>query len=76
MIAERQLRAAQQLTMSVIEGAGALVYAKDLQGRYILSNEAWRRLHRPDAGAGALHHRRTAVRRRRARRGCAPTTAR
>lgn len=45
MIAERQLRAAQRLTMSVIEGAGALVYAKDLQGRYILSNEAWRRLH-------------------------------
>ena len=45
MIAERQLRAAQQLTMSVIEGAGALVYAKDLRGRYILSNEAWRRLH-------------------------------
>jgi PAS domain S-box-containing protein len=44
MIAERQLRAAQQLTLSVIEGAGALVYAKDLQGRYILSNEAWRRL--------------------------------
>jgi PAS domain S-box-containing protein len=46
MIAERQLRAAQQLTLSVIEGAGALVYAKDLQGRYILSNEAWRRLHK------------------------------
>jgi PAS domain S-box-containing protein len=45
MIAERQLRAAQQLTTSVIEGAGALVYAKDLQGRYILSNETWRRLH-------------------------------
>jgi PAS domain S-box-containing protein len=44
-IAERRLRAAQRLTVSVIEGAGALVYAKDLQGRYILSNQAWRRLH-------------------------------
>ena len=45
MIAERKLRAAQRLTQSVIEGAGALVYAKDLQGRYILSNQAWRTLH-------------------------------
>lgn len=45
MVAERRLRAAQRLTESVIEGAGALVYAKDLQGRYILSNQAWRRLH-------------------------------
>ncbi len=45
MVAERKLRAAQRLTHSVIEGAGALVYAKDLQGRYILSNQAWRRLH-------------------------------
>jgi signal transduction histidine kinase len=46
MVAQRQLRAAQRLTESVIEGAGALVYAKDLQGRYILSNQAWRTLHR------------------------------
>lgn len=45
MVAEGQMRAAQRLTESVIEGAGALVYAKDLQGRYILSNQAWRRLH-------------------------------
>jgi PAS domain S-box-containing protein len=30
---------------SVIENAGALVYAKDLEGRYILSNQAWRTLH-------------------------------
>jgi PAS domain S-box-containing protein len=45
MEAEHKLRAAQRLTESVIEGAGALVYAKDLQGRYILSNQAWRRLH-------------------------------
>jgi PAS domain S-box-containing protein len=45
MVAERKLRAAQRLTESVIEGAGALVYAKDLQGRYILSNQAWRKLH-------------------------------
>jgi PAS domain S-box-containing protein len=45
MRAERQLRAAQRLTESVIENAGALVYAKDLNGRFILSNQAWRRLH-------------------------------
>jgi PAS domain S-box-containing protein len=45
MTAERKLRAAQRLTQSVIEGAGALVYAKDLQGRYILSNQAWRSQH-------------------------------
>jgi len=45
MIAERKMRAAQRLTQSVIEGAGALVYAKDLQGRYILSNQAWRTMH-------------------------------
>ncbi len=45
MVADRKLRAAQRLTESVIEGAGALVYAKDLQGRYILSNQAWRSLH-------------------------------
>ncbi len=44
-LAERRLRAAQRLTESVIEGAGALVYAKDLQGRFILSNQAWRSLH-------------------------------
>jgi PAS domain S-box-containing protein len=44
-VAERKLRAAQRLTQSVIEGAGALVYAKDRQGRYILSNQAWRQLH-------------------------------
>ena len=45
MVAQRQLRAAQRLTESVIENAGALVYAKDLQGRFILSNQAWRKLH-------------------------------
>jgi len=45
LIAQRRLRAAQRLTESVIEGAGALVYAKDLQGRFILANQAWRRLH-------------------------------
>jgi signal transduction histidine kinase len=53
MVAERKLRAAQRLTESVIEGAGALVYAKDLQGRYILSNQAWRKLHRsPEQAQG------------------------
>jgi PAS domain S-box-containing protein len=45
LIAQRKLRAAQRLTESVIEGAGALVFAKDLQGRFILSNQAWRNLH-------------------------------
>jgi PAS domain S-box-containing protein len=45
MIAERKMHAAQRLTESVIEGAGALVYAKDLEGRFILSNQAWRTLH-------------------------------
>jgi PAS domain S-box-containing protein len=44
-IAEHKARAAQRMTESVIENAGALVYAKDLQGRFILSNQAWRRLH-------------------------------
>ena len=48
-VAERQLRAARRLAESVIEGAGALVYAKDLQGRYILSNQAWRSQHALDA---------------------------
>lgn len=54
MLAERKLRAAQRLTQSVIEGAGALVYAKDLEGRYILSNQAWRALHdlAPDQASG------------------------
>jgi PAS domain S-box-containing protein len=45
MVAERRMRMAQRLTQSVIENAGALVYAKDLRGRFILSNHAWRRLH-------------------------------
>ncbi|WP_167773013.1 PAS domain-containing sensor histidine kinase [Ramlibacter humi] len=44
-VAERKLRIAQRLTESVIEGAGSLVYAKDLEGRYILSNGAWRAHH-------------------------------
>jgi PAS domain S-box-containing protein len=48
-VAETKLRAAQRLTKSVIEGAGALVYAKDLHGRFILSNQAWRTLHGLDA---------------------------
>jgi len=51
MVAERKLRMAQRLTESVIEGAGALVYAKDLKGRYILSNEAWRAQHGVDREA-------------------------
>ncbi len=48
-VAETRLRAAQRLTESVIEGAGALVYAKDMEGRFILSNQAWRSLHGLDA---------------------------
>ncbi|MGV3492360.1 MAG: PAS domain-containing protein [Ramlibacter sp.] len=53
MEAERRVRAAQRLTESVIEGAGALVYAKDLQGRFILSNQAWRNLHQLSAEQAA-----------------------
>jgi PAS domain S-box-containing protein len=45
MLAERKALAAQRMTEAVIENAGALVYAKDLQGRFILSNQAWRKLH-------------------------------
>jgi len=45
-VAERRLQAAQRLAESVIEGAGALVYAKDLAGRYILANQAWRAQHK------------------------------
>jgi PAS domain S-box-containing protein len=44
-IAERKARAAQRMTEAIIENAGALVYAKDLEGRFILSNQAWRQLH-------------------------------
>ncbi|MEJ7931838.1 PAS domain-containing protein [Ramlibacter sp. AN1015] len=42
IVAGHRLRAAQRLTASIIESAGALVFAKDLQGRYILSNQSWR----------------------------------
>ena len=45
MVAERRTRTAQRMTQSIIENAGALVYAMDLQGRFILSNQAWRQLH-------------------------------
>jgi PAS domain S-box-containing protein len=45
MVAERRMRSAQRMTEAVIENAGALVWAKDLEGRFILSNQAWRRLH-------------------------------
>jgi PAS domain S-box-containing protein len=44
-VAELKAQAAQRMTESVIENAGALVYAKDLGGRFILSNHAWRSLH-------------------------------
>jgi PAS domain S-box-containing protein len=44
VMAERELRATQQLSESVIENAHALVYAKDLEGRYVLSNQAFRLL--------------------------------
>ena len=45
LVAERRMRAARRLTESVVENAGALVYAKDLDGRFFLSNQAWRKLH-------------------------------
>jgi PAS domain S-box-containing protein len=53
---------AQRMTESVIEGAGALVYAKDLDGRYILFNQAWRSQNSlsPEQALGI--HRRAAVR--------------
>jgi PAS domain S-box-containing protein len=44
VVADRELRATQRLSESVIENAGALVYAKDLEGRYVLSNHAFRLL--------------------------------
>ena len=55
LVAERKMRAAQRLTESVIENAGALVYAKDIEGRFILSNQAWRRLHGLTAEQAAMH---------------------
>jgi PAS domain S-box-containing protein len=52
--AERKLHEAQRLAESVMENAGALVYVKDLEGRYLMSNNAWRtvlgRLDRPVVG--------------------------
>ncbi len=41
-VAEQQLREALRLIQSVIDGADSLVYAKDLQGRYVLTNRSWR----------------------------------
>ncbi len=35
-------RGVQRLTQTIIDGAGALVFAKDLEGRYFLTNRAWR----------------------------------
>jgi PAS domain S-box-containing protein len=55
LVAERKMRAAQRLTESVIENAGALVYAKDIDGRFILSNQAWRKLHGLTAEQAAMH---------------------
>lgn len=40
--AEEKLRQAQRLTQTIIDGAGAQVFAKDLEGRYFLTNRAWR----------------------------------
>ncbi|WP_201683509.1 PAS domain-containing protein [Ramlibacter aurantiacus] len=40
--AERELREARHLLQAIVDGAGALVFAKDLQGRYFLTNQAWR----------------------------------
>ena len=40
--AEAQLRDALRTIRGVIDGADTLVYAKDLQGRYVLTNRSWR----------------------------------
>ncbi|HSW16830.1 MAG TPA: CHASE3 domain-containing protein [Ramlibacter sp.] len=42
--ANEALRQSQALTEAVIEGSTSLVFAKDLEGRYFLSNRAWREL--------------------------------
>jgi PAS domain S-box-containing protein len=39
---EQQLRDALGLIQSVIDGTDTLVYAKDLEGRYMLTNRSWR----------------------------------
>ena len=39
--ASQALRRSEALTQAIIEGSTALVYAKDLQGRYFLANRAW-----------------------------------
>jgi PAS domain-containing protein len=40
--AQLQLRDALQTIQRVIDGTDTLVYAKDLQGRYMLTNRSWR----------------------------------
>lgn len=40
--AEAQLRDALRTIRGVIDGTDTLVYAKDLQGRYVLTNRSWR----------------------------------
>ncbi|RYY96655.1 MAG: PAS domain S-box protein, partial [Comamonadaceae bacterium] len=42
--AEQALRESQALVQAIVDGSTALVYAKDLQGRYFLTNAAWRRI--------------------------------
>jgi PAS domain S-box-containing protein len=42
--AEQALRESQALVQAIVEGSSALVFAKDLQGRYFLTNAAWRRI--------------------------------
>ena len=42
--AEQQLRKAQALTQSIIDGSPALIFVKDLDGRYLLANRAWGQL--------------------------------
>jgi PAS domain S-box-containing protein len=42
--AEQSLRESQSLVQAIVDGSTALVFAKDLRGRYFLTNRAWRRL--------------------------------
>jgi PAS domain S-box-containing protein len=42
--AELALRQSQALVQAIVDGSPALVFAKDLHGRYFLSNRAWRQM--------------------------------
>lgn len=42
-VADDERRRLQEMMQSVLDGSNALVFAKDLEGKYFLSNRAWRR---------------------------------